>query len=273
MASPIGPGGGGYIPPRASTGDEVETGPLQRCTHCGLGLNYCKCNRGGDGTVRQARRPVPQPVPQRSQLRLPETGARPAGNQQGSQSSGRSGGGNGHSGGSIPWRCPNPKCPLHNPANAAKLPLMVKVNHQITELRRLATEMKSRVPFQSPILDKIEAAAKAAEDKFRGMDKKNLAKLQRLASAMDLADARFEAATGWLDDIDKAPAKLKGLLRKRGIQMVKSATLPPWAQPFIKAWEAGTTIGEVAAEAEMLVTTATNLAAGFSRLAVLIASI
>ncbi|MBX3171422.1 MAG: hypothetical protein KF760_28700 [Candidatus Eremiobacteraeota bacterium] len=233
--------------------------PIAPCATCSHIICICKKNaqpkmEGEQLKINQGGKP--------SQAQLPGTENKP-GTSGGGQSGGNSGGGGGHQGNITKWHCP--KC-----RKFATTSLAAQTAHRVKELRNSFNQFKawtSRLPFHIPLVDEVERALLNAERKLSTINPKNLAALQKLSSSLSVFERQFGDLANWTKKIDQAPGKLKGLLGKKGVKMVRSMALPPWTQPFIKAWEAGSTAGEVIGEAGVLFEEAATLAARFKWMA------
>ena len=243
--------GGGSI---AADGSVQPIAPCATCSHI-----ICICGKNAQPQIRQDELKLKGGKP--SQQELPGTQPKPA--TSGGQAGGHSDGGGGHKGTITTWHCP--KC-----KKFATSSLAAQTAHRIVEFRNSFNQFKiwvSRLPFHVPLVDDVEKALIAAETKLRTLNAKDLKGLQKLATSLNTFENQFTDLAKWSKKIDNAPGMLKGLLGKKGVNMIRSATLPPWTQPFIKAWEAGSTAGEVIGEAKVLFDEAAILAARFKWMA------
>lgn len=262
-------GGGGINP-------DGSIDPTAVCAHCYKPKSACTC--GGAVQSRMNRDNYTPTRGQQSQAQLPGTQSQqPAGSHTSGQTGagGQRGNGSGSGGtGNSRWKCTNPRCKGHYniQAVADKLTPYQQTKHRLEELRGVFTSFKawtSKFPFRIPLVEQVENLLRVAETSFAKAT--NHAGLQKIMSALDHVEERMGDLADWTKKIDNAPGKLKGLLGKKGVKMVRSMALPPWAQPFIKAWEAGSTAGEVVGEAAVLFDEAAALALRFKNLEALFA--
>lgn len=240
----------------ASTGEVVPVAPCPKCSLLG---RACNCNQTVQSRMDQDQNKISKGG-QKSQQQLPETQPKQA-TGGGAHAGGTSDGGKGHKGNIDTWHCP--KCKTFHTTSLA-----AQTAHRVLELRRTFDQFKAwthTLPFRVPIVADVEKALLKAEAALKLVGgSQNFQKLQSLAEKINTFENQFTDLQKWRDKIDDAPSKLKNLLGKKGVKMIKSATLPTWAQPFIKAWEVGSVAGEVAGETKVLFDEAAILASRFA---------
>lgn len=243
-----------------SVGADGKVSPIAPCAECSHII--CICAKKAQPKM-QRDQTILNKGGQKSQQQLPGTQKKPASGGAQTGGGGSSSGGGGHQGNITKWHCP--KC-----RKFATTSLAAQTAHRVQELRNSFNQFRawtSKLPFHVPLVDEVETALINAERKLRTINPKNLAGLQKLSSSLSVFERQFGDLANWTKKIDHAPGKLKGLIGKKGVKMVRSMALPPWTQPFIKAWEAGSTAGEVIGEAGVLLEEASTLAARFKWMA------